>query len=110
MPLHVDLSAAALAELSELSLSSSAVPAGSDEGEVKRLIADLEHTIKHLERSNAELEEFMRENGNDKELRQAIGENILVIARRKGILADLRKQAGIAEPPPAKTAAGLSLA
>ena len=40
----------------------------------------------------------MKENGHDSELRKAIGENVVVIARRKAILEDLRKQAGIAEP------------
>ena len=60
------------------------------EDEVKRLILQLENSVAHLQRSNVELEEFMAENGNDKELRSAIGENIVVIARRRAILEDLR--------------------
>ena len=60
------------------------------EDEVQRLIAQLENSVAHLQRSNVELEEFMAENGNDKELRTAIGENIVVIARRRAILEDLR--------------------
>jgi hypothetical protein len=60
------------------------------EDEVQRLIVQLENSVAHLQRSNVELEEFMAENGNDKELRTAIGENIVVIARRRAILEDLR--------------------
>ena len=62
------------------------------EAEIQRLIAHVENQINHLVRSNRELEEFMAENGNDKELRTAIGENIAVIARRRAILDDLKKQ------------------
>ena len=68
----------------------------SSESEVSRLIKDLEHQISHLVRSNAELEEFMKENGEQKELRTAIGENIVTIARRRAVLEDLMRQAGIA--------------
>ena len=76
--------------------------AASDaESEVGRTIASLELSIHHLERSNAELEVFMKENGPDKELRVAIGENIIVIARRKAILEDLQKQAGVLPAPSA---------
>lgn len=79
-------------------------PAG---GEVERLIADIEHQISHLVRSNQELEEFMSENGQEKELREAIGENIVTIAKRRAIIADLRKQHGLADdaPPMASGAA-----
>lgn len=61
------------------------------EGEVQRLIAHLENSVTHLVRSNKELEEYMAETGNDKELRAAIGENIVIIARRRAILEDLQK-------------------
>ena len=61
------------------------------EGEVTRLIKDLENSIHHLVRSNKELEEFMKETGNDKELRTAVGENVVIIARRRAILEDLQK-------------------
>merc|ERR1719399_2053041 len=73
--------------------------AASSESEAGRMIASLEHSIHHLQRSNRELEEHMKEFGNDKTLREAIGENILVIARRKAQLEDLRKQAGLPATP-----------
>ena len=75
--------------------SASALPKDSEAG---RAIAALEISIHHLERSNYELEDFIKENGHDRDLRQAIGENIAVIARCKAVLEDLRKQAGITEP------------
>ena len=65
------------------------------EGEIARLVRDLENSIAHLVRSNRELEEFLQENGEDKELRVAIGENIVTIARRRAQLEDLIKQAGL---------------
>ena len=71
------------------------------ESEVERLIRDMEHQIAHLVRSNKELEEFMKEEGQNKELRKAIGENIVSIARRRAMVEDLRQQAGLA---PAKDA------
>ena len=73
-------------------------PVVTADSEPGRVIAALELSIHHLQRSNAELEEFMRDNGHDKSLREAIGENIAIIARRKAQLEDLRKQAGITEP------------
>ena len=68
--------------------------------EAARLIADIEHQVAHLVRSNNELEEHMRENGNDKELRKAIGENIYAIAKRRAIVADMRKKQGLPEEAP----------
>ena len=63
----VNLSEAALAELSLLETSTP-----QTEGtEASRLIKDLEHSIHHLQRSNTELEEHMKEHGFDKELRVA---------------------------------------
>lgn len=78
--------------------------------EVERLIADIEAQIGHLVRSNKELEEHMAEHGNDKELRAAIGENIYAIAKRRAVVADMRKQQGLsygddAAPPVAVGAA-----
>ena len=71
----------------------------SPEGEAARLVHDLEHSIEHLVRSNNELEEYLRDNELDaaaqKELRVAIGENIVVIARRRAMLEDLYQQAGM---------------
>ena len=43
----------------------------------------------------------MAAEGFDKELRDAIGENIVVIARRKAILEDLKKSGLTAAPQPA---------
>ena len=70
------------------------------ESEGLRLIRDLEHQIEHLARSNRELEAFMQENGDQKELRTAVGENIVTIARRRAVLADMRKQLGLQASPP----------
>jgi TolA-binding protein len=72
------------------------------EGEAARLIHELETQVEHLVRSNRELEEFMRESGEQKELREAIGENIVTIARRRAILEDLYQQIGA--PAKASTA------
>ena len=76
--------------------------ATSASSENDRLIAQIEHQIEHLVRSNAELEEHMREHGNDKELRTAVGENIVSIARRRAIIEDLQKgvPTPAAEPVP----------
>mmetsp|Transcript_52711 Transcript_52711/g.114984 ORF Transcript_52711/g.114984 Transcript_52711/m.114984 type:complete len:106 (+) Transcript_52711:355-672(+) len=56
-------------------------------------IRELEHQIFHLQRSNTELEDHLRELGHDRELRQAIGENIVAIAKRRAIIDDLLKMA-----------------
>lgn len=49
------------------------------EAEIKRL-----HTaVYHLERSNQELVKAMEEEGLDPEYKQAIGENIVVLAKYK---------------------------
>lgn len=66
----------------------------SGEPEATRLVRELQSQIEHLVRSNKEMEEFMSENGQQKELRDAIGENIVIIARRRAILEDLIEQAG----------------
>ena len=68
-------------------------------------IKELQNSIAHLLRSNKEMEEIIAESGPDKELRDAIGENIVVIARRKAILADLLKLLAETEQPAAATAA-----
>ena len=52
--------------------------------------------------------EIIAESGPDKELRDAIGENIVVIARRKAILADLLKL--LAETDPSQPAAAAATA
>ena len=66
-------------------------------------VKELQNSIAHLLRSNKEMEEIIAESGPDKELRDAIGENIVVIARRKAILADLL--ALLAETDPSQPAA-----
>ena len=68
-------------------------------------IKELQNSIAHLLRSNKEMEEIIAESGPDKELRDAIGENIVVIARRKAILADLLKLLADSGQPAAATAA-----
>lgn len=68
------------------------------ETEYERLIRELEVQISHLVRSNKELEEFLQENGEQKELRVAIGENIVTIARRRAMMEDLQRQAGLLPP------------
>jgi len=59
---------------------------------LRRQLAELENQIAHLERSNTEMKEILDTDGPDPDLRAAIGENIVAIARRKAILEDLRKQ------------------
>ena len=75
-------------------------PAAEPDNEILRQIDELENQVRHLRRSNAELEEHMRENGNDHELRAAVGENIVAIAKRCAIIEDLQKLV------PVKPAAG----
>ena len=70
--------------------------AADGESEIGRLISQLENQIAHLARSNKELEDFMKENGEQKELRVAIGENIVTIAKRRAMVEDLQRQAGLA--------------
>ena len=74
-------------------------------------IRELENQIKHLVRSNAELEAYIAESGPDKELRVAIGENIVSIARRRAILEDMQKQVSLlsAPVPAAQEKAGVYL-
>lgn len=86
--------------------------AGKSKNEVSRRIDELQNSISHLVRSNKELEEFMAENGFDKELRVAIGENCVVIARRRAILEDLEKEvsAGVSLTPPSAASATKQLA
>lgn len=64
-------------------------------------IAEEEHRILHLVRSNKELEEHLKEVGHDPELREAVGENIVVIARKRAalqLLYDRRNKAQATEP------------
>ena len=99
--LHRAPARAQRAIMDEVGMKGSGVPPAekefeTTESEVERLIRDMEHQIAHLVRSNKELEEFMKEEGQNKELRKAIGENIVSIARRRAMAEDLRQQAGLA--------------
>jgi len=69
---------------------------GSEPPMLERQIAEIENQIFHLNRSNQELEAHLKEHGHDPELRAAIGENIVSIAKRRAILEDLQKH----RPPP----------
>jgi len=53
-----------------------------DEGVLKRQMIELENQIHHLTRSNAEMKEILETEGSDPDLRGAIGENIVAIARQ----------------------------
>lgn len=76
-------------------------------GPLEQQIKEIENQILHLRRSNNEIEEALAEEGNDPELRAAIGENIVAIAKREAILEDLRKLAPAA--PTLEHSAGISL-
>ena len=75
--------------------------------ELEATIAEEEHQIKHLVRSNAELEAFLAESP-DRDLREAVGENIVVIARKRAALQLLYEKRH--RPPPADTGAPLAVA
>ena len=67
--------------------------AGSDaDSPLDISIRELENQIAHLVRSNREMEEILKADGHDADLRTAIGENIVAIARRRAILEDLCRQ------------------
>ena len=53
-----------------------------DEHALKRQMLELENQIHHLSRSNAEMKEVLETEGSDPDLRGAIGENIVAIARQ----------------------------
>ena len=97
-----------------------------DEHALKRQMLELENQIHHLSRSNAEMKEVLETEGSDPDLRGAIGENIVAIARqpathptappcmpvsehtctpracrRKAILADLQEKFPNVHPAPA---------
>ena len=83
--------------------------------ELEAEIAEEEKAIEHLVRSNAELEAHLKD-APDRELRAAVGENIVVIARKRAALqlkydlrAKLEASAPItrseARPPPPPAAA-----
>mmetsp|Transcript_13580 Transcript_13580/g.40458 ORF Transcript_13580/g.40458 Transcript_13580/m.40458 type:complete len:109 (-) Transcript_13580:24-350(-) len=78
-------------------------------------INEEERAVEHLVRSNRELEAFLKETP-DPELREAVGENIVIIARKRAALQSLyekrEKQGGPAAPPappPPPPAAAIAL-
>ena len=70
----------ARALLCALDMSSSDL--NEDEGVLKRQMIELENQIHHLTRSNTEMKEILETEGSDPDLRGAIGENIVAIARQ----------------------------
>eukprot|EP00210_Caulerpa_lentillifera_P002904 g2772.t1 len=52
----------------------------------------LKNAVFHLKRTNGELEEILKEEGHDPELRQAIGENIVIIAKYLGEIERLDQE------------------
>jgi uncharacterized coiled-coil protein SlyX len=69
-------------------------------------IAEEKNSVRHLARSNAELQAHLKET-NDKELLDAVGENIVTIARKRTFLQLLYEQrrdlggASVPAPPAA---------
>tara|TARA_B100000787_G_C16027080_1_gene221021 strand:- start:345 stop:533 length:189 start_codon:yes stop_codon:yes gene_type:complete len=53
-----------------------------DENVLKNQMKELENQIHHLVRSNTEMKEVLETEGPDRDLRGAIGENIVAIARQ----------------------------
>lgn len=80
----------------------------TDAGPVEAQIKELEHTVEHLVRSNAEMEEFLATEP-DKEIRKAIGENIVTISRRRAIIEDLRKLMPMGGPSNVAVAVAVAL-
>ncbi|KAH8044197.1 voltage-gated potassium channel [Aureococcus anophagefferens] len=80
--------------------------------ELEAEIAEEEKAIEHLVRSNAELEAHLKD-APDRELRAAVGENIVVIARKRAALqlkydlraARRRRHRAASAPPPPPAAA-----
>lgn len=52
----------------------------------------LQNAVLHLQRSNQELEDALKRDGPDADLRDAIGENIVIIARYKGQIERLNTE------------------
>lgn len=79
-------------------------------------IAEMENQIAHLVRSNDELQEFLRAAPGDTDLRDAVGENIVVMARKRAALQTLvdRRERGVfapaGAPPPLPPAAAIPAA
>eukprot|EP01024_Parvocaulis_polyphysoides_P021419 TRINITY_DN20132_c0_g1_i1.p3 TRINITY_DN20132_c0_g1~~TRINITY_DN20132_c0_g1_i1.p3 ORF type:complete len:126 (-),score=27.22 TRINITY_DN20132_c0_g1_i1:163-540(-) len=56
---------------------------------------DLLTALEHLERSNKELKEILIEEGPEVEYKEAIGDNIVAIAKKRSRLAYIEKELGI---------------
>ena len=70
----------------------SCCPCSAGDAPLDISIRELENQIAHLVRSNREMEDILKTDGPDADLRAAIGENIVAIARRRAILEDLYRQ------------------
>jgi len=66
------------------------VPVTSGPSVLELDIKELENAIEHLERSNRELENFIKEDGPDDDLAVAVDENIKALAIKRCRLAKLR--------------------
>ena len=69
-------------------------------------IAEEENAVRHLARSNTELQAHLSES-NDRDLRDAVGENIVTIARKRTLIQMLyeqRRNLGGASAPAASPA------
>lgn len=58
--------------------------------DLRHQLKQLETSLAHLERSNAELEEALKESPGDRDFRDAIDENKVVIAKRKAQIVERR--------------------
>mmetsp|Transcript_2748 Transcript_2748/g.6533 ORF Transcript_2748/g.6533 Transcript_2748/m.6533 type:complete len:171 (-) Transcript_2748:114-626(-) len=72
-------------------IESGGAGAGAGHSVVELDIKELENACNHLERSNAELAEFLRENGPDADLSRAIKENEEALETKRTRIADLRE-------------------
>ena len=61
-------------------------------GPLKLEIAQLQHAVVHLLRSNEQLRQAIAERGPDRDYQDAINENIVTIARHKARIASIKEQ------------------
>ena len=57
----------------------------------------LQNSVHQLERSNKELEEEMKLHGRDRDYSEAVGENIVLLAKQKARIASLLEEISKAE-------------
>lgn len=65
---------------------------GQHGGPIEAEIAELQHKVQHLLRSNDELRRCIAEAGPDREYKVAIEDNIVTIARFRARIASLEEQ------------------